>query len=255
MSNRMNIKKLSDSIFLLDDNNSGTAYVVLGEERALVIDTANGFENFYDIVRTLTDLPLVLVNTHAHPDHVRGNVWFDKAYINFRDREQYYEMFEGDHLPEAIRGLEPCAIENIDDGDVIDLGGKQIEVIAFPGHTAGGICLLSRADRVLFTGDSVLGRTLWMFMPTSTTLVRLCESLDNLKRYGDAYDYLCTGHGTELDSPVLIDRIREAAQSVIDGTATRVGTYDAWGSVNPCVYYTGEHGMDAPLVYKANNIK
>ncbi len=255
MSERMKITKLSDSIYLLNDNDSGTAYLVLGRERALVIDTANGYENFYDIVRGLTDLPLVLVNTHAHPDHVRGNVWFPKAYINFRDREQYYEMFEGEYLPEAIRGLEPCPIENIDDGDVIDLGGKQIEVIAFPGHTAGGICLLSRDDRVLFTGDSVLARTLWMFMPTSVTLVRLCESLENLKRYADAYDYLLTGHGTGYDSPELIDRIEEAAKAVIEGKADRVGEYEAWGGVHPCVYYTGENGNDAPLVYKKDHIR
>ncbi len=80
MSDRMKISQLSESIYLLNDNDSGTAYVVLGRERALVIDTANGYENFYDIVRGITDLPLVLVNTHAHPDHVRGNVWFEGIY-------------------------------------------------------------------------------------------------------------------------------------------------------------------------------
>lgn len=255
MSERMKISKMSDSIYLLNDNDSGTAYLVLGSERALVIDTASGYENFRDIVEGLTDLPLVLVNTHAHPDHVRGNVWFEKAYINFRDREQYYAMFEGDRLPEAIRGLPPCPIENIDDGDVIDLGDRKIEVIAFPGHTAGGICLLSRRDRVLFTGDSVLARTLWMFMPTSVPLVRLCESLDNLKRYEDGYDLLLTGHGIGYDSPVLIDRIREAAQSVIDGTAVRTGVYQLRDRELPCVYYTGENGMDAPLVYREDNIR
>ena len=255
MSEKMKITKLSDTIYLLNDNDSGTAYVVLGRDRALVIDTANGYENFYDIVRGITELPLVLVNTHAHPDHVRGNVWFPKAYINFRDREQYYERFEGDHIPEAMRGLKPCPIENIDDGDVIDLGDKKIEIIAFPGHTAGGICLLSRDDRVLFTGDSVLARTLWMFMPTSTTLVRLCESLENLKRYADAYDYLLTGHGIGFDSPELIDRIEKAAKTVIDATASRVGEYEAWGGTHPCVYYKGENGMDAPLVYREDRIR
>ena len=59
MSERMKITKMSDSIYLLNDNDSGTAYLVLGSERALVIDTANGYENFYEIVRSLTDLPLM----------------------------------------------------------------------------------------------------------------------------------------------------------------------------------------------------
>ena len=257
MSERMKISKLSDTIFLLNDNDSGTAYLVLGPERALVIDTANGYENFYDIVRGLTDLPLVLVNTHAHPDHVRGNVWFPKAYINFRDREQYYDMFRGDYLPEAIRGLEPCPIENIDDGDVIDLGGgKKIEVIACPGHTQGGICLLDREDRVLFTGDSVLARTLWMFFPYCTTLTRLCESLENLKRYADGYDRLLTGHGIGYDTPELIDRIIEAARAVIDGKTDRQGPPFVRRDVTfPTYLYTGENGKDATLVYREDKIR
>jgi len=54
MSERMKIQKLTDSIYLLNDNDEGTAYLVLGTEKALVIDTANGVENFYDIVRTMS---------------------------------------------------------------------------------------------------------------------------------------------------------------------------------------------------------
>jgi glyoxylase-like metal-dependent hydrolase (beta-lactamase superfamily II) len=246
----MKIRKMSDSVYLLNDNDSGTAYVVVGSERALVIDTCNGFENFLDIVRSITDKPLVLVNTHAHPDHVRGNVWFEKAYINFRDKEQYYDMFKGEMLPPAIRGLAPCAIENIDDGDKIDLGDREIEVIAFPGHTAGGICLLSRADRVLFTGDSILGRTLWMFMPTSVTLSRLVESLENVKRYSDGFDWLLTGHGIGYDTPELIDRIMEAAKSVIENRAERYGEVALWGGSQKCVYYVGENDKEATLVYR-----
>lgn len=92
-------------------------------------------------------------------------------------------------------------------------------------------------------------------MPTSTTLVRLCESLENLKRYADAYDYLLTGHGIGFDSPELIDRIEKAAKTVIDATASRVGEYEAWGGTHPCVYYKGENGMDAPLVYREDRIR
>ena len=250
MSERMKIQKLSDAIYLLNDNDQGTAYLVLGTEKALVIDTANGVENFYDIVRELTDLPLVLVNTHAHPDHVRGNVWFEKAYINFRDKEAYYDMFRGDFLPDAIKGLAPCPIEDLDDCDTIDLGDRVIEVIAFRGHTEGGLCLLSRKDRVLFTGDSVLGRMVWMFMENSVTLSELCKSLENLNTYRDAFDWLLTGHGIGYDTPELIDRVLAAAHAILDGKTERAGTFEAWGESYPCYYYTGENDCNAPLVYR-----
>ena len=58
MDARINLVKIREGIWLLEDAHDGTAYVVEGSERAMVIDTANGMQNFHDCVRELTDKPL-----------------------------------------------------------------------------------------------------------------------------------------------------------------------------------------------------
>lgn len=65
MFERIKVKQLNDHIFLMDDNGDATGYLLVGSKKALVIDTMNGYENVYDVVRTMTDLPLMVVNTHV----------------------------------------------------------------------------------------------------------------------------------------------------------------------------------------------
>ena len=72
MFERIKIKKLNGHIYLLDDNGEATGYLVTGKEKAAVIDTMNGIEDVHKAVRTITDLPLVLINTHGHCDHIFG---------------------------------------------------------------------------------------------------------------------------------------------------------------------------------------
>jgi len=51
----------------------------------------------------------------------------------------------------TIPSMKPTAL--LHDGDIIDLGGRRLEVICTPGHSPGSMCLLDRQNRILFTGD------------------------------------------------------------------------------------------------------
>ena len=82
---RLKIQRINDHIWLLNDHDEGTGYLVTGTDKALVIDTMYGQEDLKEAVKTLTDLPLMLVNTHGHFDHTYGNLYFDKAYIHPAD--------------------------------------------------------------------------------------------------------------------------------------------------------------------------
>ena len=90
MEHELFIKEVRSGIYLLDEGHEATGYLVVGEEKACVIDTMNGWNDLCAAVRRLTDKPLVLVNTHGHPDHILGNIYFDKeidhALISPRDR-------------------------------------------------------------------------------------------------------------------------------------------------------------------------
>ena len=62
MENKIEVKQLSDRIFAMNDLGA-TGYLVLGNEKALMIDTMNGSEDLKAVVRTITDLPVMVVNT------------------------------------------------------------------------------------------------------------------------------------------------------------------------------------------------
>ena len=157
------IKEVLPGIFLMDEAHEATGYLVTGRDRACVIDTMNGYCDLYQAVRKITDKPVTVVNTHGHPDHIFGNMYFEEAYMNpadgelarmFTESPEFLEYAgEKGHIMPPFRDIRP--------GDVIDLGGRTLEVFGLPGHTPGGILLLLREDRVLFTGDSI-NHHLWM---------------------------------------------------------------------------------------------
>ena len=149
------IKQLLPHLYLIDDAGESTCYLIEGQTHAMLIDTANGQEDLRAIVEGLTRLPVIVVNTHGHGDHIFGNVYFDEAWMHPADME-LAETFMGYAKEELDKhGLKPCPLKALSIGQVFDLGGLQLEVVSLAGHTPGSIGLLDRKDRILFTGDGV----------------------------------------------------------------------------------------------------
>ena len=143
---RLKIQRINDHVRLLNDHDDGTGYLVTGTDKALVIDTMYGQEDLKEAVKTLTDLPLMLVNTHGHFDHTYGNLYFDKAYIHPADIGIAEAYFKADGFVQMMKetGRRPAEFEPILEGTVIDLGGIELEIYETPGHTPGSIVLLDR---------------------------------------------------------------------------------------------------------------
>lgn len=127
MFERIKIEKINDRIWLMNDNDEATGYLVTGTEKALVIDTMNGYEDVRKLAETLTDLPIMAVNTHGHPDHVYGDVYFEEVYIHPEDQalaEQYMSLPEfkkemkrrGLKMPRLLSVRE--VIDGQDEGDM-----------------------------------------------------------------------------------------------------------------------------------------
>ena len=144
MDHELFIKQLKPSIYLFDEAHVSSGYLVVGEKKACLIDTMNGYNNLYEAIRKITDKPIVVVNTHGHPDHIFGNVYFDKAFMNPADNELAESFKNIPEFADACKkyGLSMPPFSPIGEGDVIDLGGKTLEIYNIPGHTQGSILLL-----------------------------------------------------------------------------------------------------------------
>ena len=87
------IKQIRPNVHLIDDAGESTCYLITGSEKALLVDTANGYEDLNEIVRSLTNLPVIVVNTHGHGDHIYGNVYFEEAWLHPADFALYDQFF------------------------------------------------------------------------------------------------------------------------------------------------------------------
>lgn len=212
MEAQLFIKEMREGVYLLDEDHASTGYLVIGEEKACVIDTMNGRVNLYEEVRKLTDKPLVLVNTHGHPDHIFGNVYFEEAYMHPADFAMA-EMFAA-RLKEQGQVLPP--MKPIHEGDVIDLGGRTLEIYEIPGHTPGGILLLLKEDRILFTGDSI-NHHLWMQLDGCLPVHEYVKVLDSLMFLEEKADKILHGHAHDFDDISLIHCLRNGAEDLGKG--------------------------------------
>ena len=217
MFERIKVKQLNRHIYLLDDNGEATGYLVTGTKKAAVIDTMNGLEDVHKLVRTITDLPLILINTHGHCDHIFGNIYFDEAYINSVDIPIAMEQTSHKEFAEICSktGLSLPPFKPVSDKDTIDLGGLTLDVISLPGHTAGGICLLLNEDRILFTGDSI-NHHLWMQLEECLTLSSFYGNLKQIAFVKDKADFILHGHAQNFDSIKLYDELLDGIKDLLE---------------------------------------
>lgn len=223
------IKQLLPHLYLIDDAGESTCYLICGQDKAMVIDTANGMEDLHAIIRTLTDLPLVVVNTHGHCDHIYGNAFFEEAWLHPADRAlaaEHFAMFQEEY---DKRGLKACPFRDAAVGQVFDLGGLELEVVDLKGHTAGSIGLLDRQDRILFSGDGLIPHT-WMQLDESQPIATLHESIRALKaEHGHAFDYVLSGHAKDLIPGKLTDMVIRGCEDLLSGQREKDSPYEYFG--------------------------
>ena len=160
-----------------------SVYVVEGEDKALVIDAGAYMPHLDKAVAALTDKPVMVALTHGHGDHVGGIVCFPEVWIHPADVPMIARDGEG------YQGT----IHELNDGDVIDLGGRQIEVLHTPGHTSGSITFFDKANHYGFSGDAFGSTNLLLFVPSFSGLIETCtRTADYMQKNG--IEKLFPGH-------------------------------------------------------------
>lgn len=205
------ITPINDHVWLLNDAYNCACYVVAGADKAMVIDTMIGFVDVRREAEALTGKPLICVNTHGHSDHIGGNWAFDTALMHPADLPLVDEFLDDPEV-QAVLGENKLSFPGfrpVADSEIFDLGGLELQAFHFPGHTAGEIVLLDRADRILFTGDGIIGH-LWMQLPKSLPLSAQIDSLRRIRPLRGEYDVILHGHCTEPETAGLYDAMLDA---------------------------------------------
>ncbi len=150
-------------------------YVLKGEERSLLIDSGSGTRDVAFIADKVTKKPMTVVASHLHYDHIGSHASFERvAMIDLPETRAHASATDGGnwYSPPVATSLWAFTggfrvTEWWKPGDVIDLGGRKIEVVHLPGHTNDSIALVDRAKGYAFVGDHLYGGTLLANLPGS----------------------------------------------------------------------------------------
>lgn len=160
------------------------SFWILGKSRDILYDTGMGIASIrsaIDYVRKLESLPdheIMVINSHAHPDHIGGNSEFENVYVaddDWTERRivegiqpgtwsEYYAAMLPAPAPEPPAGFDPSThqvspfpserIRFVKHGEIIDLGDRQIRVIRTTSHSSADLLLYEEKEGLLFTGDA-----------------------------------------------------------------------------------------------------
>ena len=221
-----------------DQYQEAISYLVVGTTKALMFDTGIGVTPIRPVVEQLTKLPITVVNSHSHYDHVGGNHEFERVMsmdTPFTRTKMAGRPHDGlasevaatSFCRGAPAGLDTAAFRAqswkasgvIKDGTRIDLGGRVVEIIAAPGHTPDGIALLDSADGLLFTGDNFYDSTIWLYA-AETNLDDYIASMTRFVALAPSLKQLLPAHNTAKVDPARLAIVLAAAKKLRNDSVT-----------------------------------
>jgi len=227
---------------------------VLGKRKAVLIDSGLGIGNVKKLAEEFTRLPITIVNTHSHYDHVAQNYMFSEVAIfdtpsarqvakNGYSKTDMFHLLADGMLHKPLPGdFDP---ENyhvppfnvtwwLKNGDVMDLGDRKLEVMHTPGHSSDSICLLDRNAKLLWTGDTFYTGALYLHLPGSD-LDAFISSYEKLIAVYPLYEKLMPSHNEPSVDKAILKEVLEATKDIKAGKgeytediekATKLRRYD-----------------------------
>ena len=233
------VREAEPGIFVIEEPNHVErvkSFLIVGEDKAILLDTGMGVSHIREVVETLSDLPVTVINSHAHWDHVGGNHLFADVLIHPAEADDLTKGFSNERMrawfqPESLTGrlpegvdldtleILPCAATGLlQEGQIFDLGNRVLEVLHCPGHSPGGIVLLDRANGILFSTDVAYKG--YPYAYDGDRVQTYHQSLVRLAKLAPELRVLYPSHNERSISPGLLPRMVEALERVIDSHAS-----------------------------------
>lgn len=212
------VKEVLKNVYQIQEPEGFSATLVIGTEKALIFDTMSGRGDLKSLIRGMTDLPLIVVNSHGHYDHIGGNVQFEQCYMHEADWNllknsmgRYSAL--SDDLKSACRQVlrwlsQEESLQPICPGQHISLGNLDFEVISLKGHTPGSIGLYCASLKLLLSGDAFTPQTC-LFFPESLSMETYIETIDEALKLD--FTHFIAGHQCRLFSRNVLMKFRECA--------------------------------------------
>ena len=182
-------------------------YLVEGNDRAVLIDAGTRVPGLDKIAAGITSKPVTMILTHGHGDHVGGVGPFPEVWIGPADEPMLrnsQRRYKGE-------------VKHLTDGETIDLGGRQLEVMFTPGHTSGSVTFFDKENHYGFSGDAFGSTNLLVF----TYLSNVKASAAKVEKYMKDNDirFLYPGHysGDNLESPKRVTDIKNLCDDLLTG--------------------------------------
>ena len=221
------------------------SYLILGKNKALLFDTGIGVDSISLVVKQLTKLPIIIINSHSHYDHIGGNYEFNNILALKTDftlkhaKEGWnHEAVKHEVTQDAIcleklskfdtanYSIRPYKISQfLANNDIIDLGDRKIRVISVPGHTPDAIALLDQSKGYLWTGDTYYDGDIYLFAK-ETDLVAYKKSILTLAKIAPTLKYIFPSHNNPISQPARLIELNKEFANLKAGNATIINDED-----------------------------
>ena len=219
------------------------SFLLLGATKAALIDTGLGIDNMKRITDQLTTLPIDVITTHVHSDHIGSHGEYTRIFVHEDEESWLINGIVGLSL-EQIRantarditiptpkGFSPDTYTPftgkptglLKDGDVLDLGNRKLIVYHTPGHSPGHISIFDETKGYLFTGDLLYDETpVYAFYPT-TNPIDLVNSLERITKIPNV-NMIYGSHNSLGINPDILKEVKKAVIYLRENDLVKFGT-------------------------------
>jgi glyoxylase-like metal-dependent hydrolase (beta-lactamase superfamily II) len=217
-----------------------SSFLIVGSKRAVLFDSGLGIGLISDVVAKLTALPVTVLNSHTHFDHVGGNreftdvrnldVEFSRASARGDVGKELREYASDTLAEDRVCGALPASITSrtyampawqaaaeVKDGERLHLGDRTLQVLQTPGHTPDSMCLVDEANGLLFTGDTFYSGEVFLWAP-ETDVAGYEASIARLVKLAPDLKLLLPAHGPPVAMPAQLLELDKALKDIEAGS-------------------------------------